>query len=81
MKFFKPSLANLLGMLTGFLCAGGIGLLGFEGHRVLAETTSNLAAAHGLDMVTVALMIGAFIALVISFIVTHALEKYFSGGS
>lgn len=73
-----PSLANAIGFAAGLFAAGADGLINHRSlgnDRLFAETATHLAAAHGFDMVTISMMMGAVIALVVSFVVTHVVEK------
>lgn len=78
LKHFIPSLCNLLGILAGLLAVSGDALIShraFGNHRILNDTIVGIASEYGFDAFTVAMIIGALIALVVSFIVTHIAEK------
>jgi urea transporter len=73
-----PSISNLIGAVVGVFVAGGYGMVAhrsFGQHAFMNDLVMGIASAHGFDAVSPALIIGAAIGIVVSFIVTHAVEK------
>jgi len=75
---FIPSISNVAGAIIGIAVAGSYGIVchrDFGQQRFFNETVVHFATAHGFDVVTPALILGAIISLLVSFIVSHAVEK------